>query len=129
MAGEGSRLRGSDETFLKPLTPVMGRPLISYTIDALVYAGIKKAHVIVGYQSTRMIAAIKQLIPSAIEACFIENREWHKQNGVSLLAAANHVMSPFLLTMGDHLFDPSIIGLLFAHAFLDELNLAIDRKL
>jgi 1L-myo-inositol 1-phosphate cytidylyltransferase len=128
MAGEGSRLRGSDGTFLKPLTPVLGRPLICYTIDALVHAGIKKANVIVGYQSTRVIGAIKQLIPSTIEACFIENREWHKQNGVSVLAAASHVTSPFLLTMSDHLFDESIVDLLLANAVLDELNLAIDRK-
>ena len=34
MAGAGLRLRGSDPTFLKPLVPVLGRPLISYTIDA-----------------------------------------------------------------------------------------------
>jgi 1L-myo-inositol 1-phosphate cytidylyltransferase len=129
MAGEGSRLRGSDETFLKPLVPVLGRPLICYTIDALVHAGINKANFIVGYQSNRMIAAIKQFIPSSLEACFIENREWQKQNGVSVLAAAGHVTSPFLLTMSDHLFDKSIVDLLLANAFLDELNLAIDRKL
>src|SRR4030095_260544 len=35
MAGEGSRLRGSDKTVLKPFVPVLGRPLISYTLDAL----------------------------------------------------------------------------------------------
>src|SRR6267378_1851099 len=33
MAGEGSRLRGSDKTLLKPFVPVLGRPLICYTID------------------------------------------------------------------------------------------------
>jgi 1L-myo-inositol 1-phosphate cytidylyltransferase len=129
MAGEASRLRGSDETFLKPLVPVLGRPLICYTIDALVHAGINKANFIVGYQSNRMIAAIKRLIPSTIEACFIENREWHKQNGVSVLAATNQVTSPFLLTMSDHLFDQSIVDLLLCNAARDELNLAIDRKL
>src|SRR5436190_22596112 len=62
MAGSGSRLRGSDETFLKPFVPVLGRPLICYTIDALIHAGIKKASFIVGYQSPRMIEAVKQLI-------------------------------------------------------------------
>ena len=35
MAGSGSRLRGADDTFLKPLVPILGRPLISYTIEAL----------------------------------------------------------------------------------------------
>src|SRR5437899_4542697 len=129
MAGSGSRLRGSDETFLKPFVPVLGRPLICYTIDALIHAGIKKASFIVGYQSARMIEAVKQLIPSKIEPCFIENRDWQKQNGVSLLAAANQVTAPFLLTMSDHLFDESIVDLLLRNAVLDQLNVAIDRKL
>jgi choline kinase len=129
MAGSGSRLRGSDETFLKPFVPVLGRPLICYTIDALIHAGIKKAIFIVGYQSSRMIAAAKQLIPSELEPCFIENPDWEKQNGVSVLAAAGSVTPPFLLTMSDHLFDQAVIDILLADSALNELNVAIDRKL
>ncbi len=129
MAGSGSRLRGSDETFLKPFVPVLGRPLICYAIDALIHAGIKKVSFIVGYQSARMIEAVKQLMPSEVEPCFIENRDWQKQNGVSLLTAASQVTSPFLLTMSDHLFDRLIIDLLVREAVLDQLNVAIDRKL
>jgi 1L-myo-inositol 1-phosphate cytidylyltransferase len=129
VAGQGSRLRGSDKTFLKPFVPVLGRPLICYTIDALISAGIKKARFVVGYQSDLMIAGIKQLVPSGLEHSFIENREWQKQNGISILAAANYITSPFLLTMSDHLFDQSIVDLLLRNAGLDELNLAIDRKL
>ena len=66
---------------------------------------------------------IKQLIPSGLEAAFIENCEWQKQNGISVLAAANHITSPFLLTMSDHLFDQSILDLLLHKPALDELNL------
>ena len=129
MAGSGSRLRGSDETFLKPFVPVFGRPLICYTIDALIHAGIKKANFIVGYQSGRMIAAVKELIPSELEPCFIENGDWQKQNGISALVAANHMTAPFLLTMSDHLFEQSIVDLLLREATADQLNLAIERKL
>src|SRR5437588_1848737 len=129
MAGSGSRLRGSDKTFSKPFVPVLGRPLICYTITALIHAGIKRAHFITGYQSGRMIAAVRQLIPSELEPRFIENRDWQKQNGISLLAAANHVTAPFLLTMSDHLFDQSIVDLLLRNAAFGELNLAVDRKL
>ena len=128
MAGQGSRLRRSDKTLLKPLIPMLGRPLICYTIDALMRLGIRKTSFIVGYESDRMTTGIKQLIPSGLEASFIENREWQKQNGISVLAAANHITSPFLLTMSDHLFDQSILDLLLHNAALDELNLAIDRK-
>ena len=129
MAGQGSRLRDSHKMVLKPFVPVLGRPLIWYTIDALMRSGIRKTSFIVGYQSDRMATGIKQLIPAELEASFIENCEWQKQNGISVLAAANHITSPFLLTMSDHLFDQSILDLLLHNAALDELNLAIDRKL
>jgi choline kinase len=69
------------------------------------------------------------LIPSELEPSFIENPNWQKQNGISLLAAVNDLTSPFLLTMSDHLFDQSIVNLLLRNAALDELNLAIDRRL
>jgi choline kinase len=129
MAGEGSRLRHSDKTFLKPVVPVLGRPLISYTLDALVCAGIETVHLVVGYESERMIAQVEQLIPSGVRASFIENRDWRKQNGISLLAAAGHVGAPFLLTMSDHLFDGAIVDHLLDNFDPGFLNIAVDRKL
>jgi 1L-myo-inositol 1-phosphate cytidylyltransferase len=139
MAGEGSRLRqgyggkarlrGVDKTFLKPFVPVHGRPLISYTLDALIAAGIRSVHFVVGYESERMITQINQLIPSGVNASFIENRDWRKQNGISLLAAAGHVGAPFLLTMSDHFFDDAMIGRLLDNFDPGVLNIAVDRKL
>ena len=64
MAGEGSRLRGSDNTFLKPFVSVLGRPLISYALDALIRTGIKQVNFVVGYESGRMIEQLKRLLPS-----------------------------------------------------------------
>ena len=129
MAGEGSRLRGSDKTFLKPFVPVLGRPLISYTLDALIGAGIKTVHFVVGYESERVTAQVKQLIPPRLSTSFIDNRDWQKQNGVSVLAAAHSVRSPFLLAMSDHLFDHAIVDLLIESSDPNLLNVAVDRKL
>jgi choline kinase len=129
MAGSGSRLRGSDETFLKPLVPIGGRPLVCYIIDALIHAGINKINFIVGYQSERLRPAIEELVPPPLGVTFIENLHWQKQNGISLLAAAKHVSGPFVLTMSDHLFDDAIVDILLKSADLDLLNLAIDRKI
>ncbi len=129
MAGAGSRLRGSVKTFLKPFVSVRGRPLISYTLDALLRAGIRTVNFVVGYESERMIAQAKQFVPSGLSASFIENRDWKKQNGVSLLIAAGRVANPFVLTMSDHIFENVIIDRLldsFAPGFL---NVAVDRKL
>ena len=129
IAGQGSRLRGADKNCLKPFVSVLGRPLLSYTMEALSSAGIRTAHLVVGYESERVIAEAKQLIPPHISASFIENRDWRKQNGISLLAAVGHVSAPFLLTMGDHLFDDTIIDCLLDNFEPGALNIAIDRKL
>jgi 1L-myo-inositol 1-phosphate cytidylyltransferase len=129
MAGEGSRLRGSDKTFLKPFVPVLGRPLLSYVLDTLIHAGIKTLDFVVGYESKRMIAQAKQLIPSGLSASFIENHDWQKQNGISLLTAADRVAKPFLLTMSDHVFDDGIVDHLLDSFDSDFLNVAVDGKL
>lgn len=129
MAGCGSRLRGADETFLKPLVPVLGRPLISYTIDVLAKSGIRKITTVVGFESQRLCAALEKLFPTGIELRLVENRHWQKQNGISVLAAQGQVTAPFLLTMSDHVFDRALVDLLMERADTSVLNLAIDRKL
>ena len=129
MAGSGSRLRGTDDTFLKPLVPILGRPLISYTIEALAGAGIRKVNAVVGFESERLSAAVARLMPAGIEICVIKNLEWRKENGISLLAAKDYVTAPFLLTMSDHLFNDATVDLLIESADLNQLNLAIDKKL
>lgn len=129
MAGSGSRLRGEDETFLKPLLPVNGRPLVSYTIEALAQAGINKVVAIVGFESQRLGPALKKLVPSTIQLELVENRDWRKQNGISVLSARGHVNAPFLLAMCDHLFDRQIVGLLIERAEDSLLNVAVDNKL
>ena len=129
MAGEGSRLRGSDEAFLKPFVPVLGRPLISYILETLICAEIKTVHFVVGFESERMIEQVKQLIPPGVNVSFIENRDWQKQNGISLLAASGRVGAPFLLTMSDHLFDEAMVGVLLDNSDPGLLNIAVDRKL
>ncbi|HEY2103421.1 MAG TPA: NTP transferase domain-containing protein [Chthoniobacterales bacterium] len=129
MAGSGSRLRTNGMDLPKPLVPVFGRPLILYALEALTCAGIKKVHFVIGFERELIKARLRFLIPAELEGCFIENRDWQKQNGISVLTAANHVEPPFLLMMSDHLFDQSILDLLLRTAVPDQVNLAIDRKL
>jgi 1L-myo-inositol 1-phosphate cytidylyltransferase len=129
MAGTGSRLRHNNGIIPKPLTPILDRPLVSYTIDLLAAAGITILNAVVGYESAALIPVLERLLPPGMRLRLIDNPDWPKQNGLSVLAAADHVANPFLLTMADHLFDEAIVGLLIEHAELNELNLAIDRKI
>ena len=64
MAGSGSRLRGTSGDLLKPLIPLLGRPLISYTLDALIAAGIDTITAVIGYAGDRLSAAMKSLAPA-----------------------------------------------------------------
>jgi 1L-myo-inositol 1-phosphate cytidylyltransferase len=129
MAGTGSRLSNGDKKKLKPLVPLLGRPLISYTFDALAAAEIETVYAVIGYESQTLRAAMQPWLPPKIDLHWIENPHWQLKNGISLLAAASHVSTPFLLTMGDHLFDPAIVDLLLCESQPDRLNVAIDRKL
>src|ERR1051326_8972090 len=94
IAGQGSRLRGADKDCLKPFVPVLGRPLLSYTLEAVSAAGISTTYFVVGYESERVIAQAKQLIPPHINASFILNRDWQKQKAVSLFPKRRFLSAP-----------------------------------
>jgi choline kinase len=128
MAGTGSRLRASGEMLPKPLVPILGRPLISYLIDALQRAGVRNLHAVVGANGDALITALRLLVPSPLRLNPISNPNWQKQNGISVLCAAGQVQAPFFLAMGDHLFDAAIFEQLLREAEPARLNLAIDRK-
>ena len=129
MAGSGSRLSNGDRKRLKPLLPLLGRPVISYTLEALARAEIETVHAVIGFEAHALRAGVEPLVPPKIDIRWIDNPQWQLKNGISALAASPHVSAPFLLTMGDHIFDPSIIDLLLRESEPDRLNVAIDRKL
>lgn len=129
MAGAGSRLATGGHFLPKSLIRIGGRALFSYLIDALQRAGIKTVHVVTGWNSSTLLKGLGPLIPAEMKLHPIHNPEWQKQNGISVLAAKSHLSTPFFLTMGDHLFQPSIVDLLLHEAEPNELTLAIDRKL
>ncbi len=129
MAGSGSRLRTSGTAPIKPLTTILGRPLVCHVLDALAAAGITTVYAVIGFEGESLRKQLQPLVPNTVTLHFVENRDWQKQNGISVLAAAPHVKPPFLLTMSDHLFDQAAIDLLLKEPDLDRLNLAIDRKI
>ena len=129
MAGTGSRLVRPESGALKPLTPVVERPLVSYIFEALTGSGIGVIHAVVGYQSELLIEQVKRVVPRGLDVRFIQNPHWQKQNGISVLAAAGRVKPPFVLTMSDHLFDHDLLTILLRRSKRSGLNLAIDRKI
>src|SRR4051812_10744539 len=89
-AGNGDRFRnGSSHS--KLLTSVAGTPLLVRTLTTAWQAGITDAHVVVGYDADRVRRMARAGAPAGMNLHFPFNREWHQENGLSVLAARAHV--------------------------------------
>lgn len=128
LAGAGSRLT-STRVNAKPLVPVLGRPLIAYVLHALDSTGVQRIHAVVGANADEVIRGATECLPAKMSLHRIDNPNWRLQNGVSVLCAAQAVDRPFLLTMGDHLFDPALLRTLLERADRNRVSLAVDRNL
>lgn len=129
MAGTGSRLRATTGPLPKPLFPLLGKPLVTYTLEALARNGLTNVCAITGYESEAVVEQVSEFAPPDVDLNFVFNRDWQKQNGISVLSAAAFVTGEFLLLMSDHLFEDALLHKLIAGPKADCLTLAIDRKI
>jgi len=125
-AGEGQRLRQKGES--KPLTPLLGIPLIERVIQSMMQAGVDDFYVVTGYRDDLVNPFLLQLAERLnINITTIHNDAWQKQNGISVLAARDVLHAPFLLTMTDHVCDPANARALIKNPPADgEIALATD---
>lgn len=127
-AGRGSRLRGGRG--VKPLTMLAGRTLLDHVLSALKAAGLAGAVVVAGYRGEELQAHAEALAARlSFPVTVVVNADWERGNGSSLLAAAEAVEGPFILTMSDHLFDPAIAAMLSARHDAADILLAVDERL
>ncbi len=131
-AGRGGRIREQEDDLPKPLHEVAGVPLLKRTILTLARAGVTRVHVVVGFMGDvirRVIEADEAYGRAGLEVHFIENPDYDKANGVSVLKARPHVRGPFLLSMADHVYEDAVPRLAveadLTHA---DLFLCIDRR-
>lgn len=109
-AGMGRRMRSSESGEPKSAKKVLGLPIIKRVILSARRAGIKDFIVIVGYLAERIKEILGDGKDLNVNILYVENNEWEKGNGVSLLKAKSHIEEQkFILIMGDHLFDPAMI--------------------
>jgi histidinol-phosphate aminotransferase len=109
----GSRLEGG-EILPKPLRVVAGVPLLVRVLRTLQSVGIQEAVIITGFQSERVRRALQAEPSLGLSLTFVENTQYEKKNGVSLLAAAEFIDRECLLTMSDHLYSPELVRRLLA---------------
>lgn len=106
-AGKGLRLRQRGNS--KPLVELAGKPLIQHVIENANAAGISDFVVVTGYEAEALESFLESLAwDRDLDITFVRNLEYERPNGLSVLAAKDHITSPFLLTMCDHWMEPEI---------------------
>jgi choline kinase len=128
-AGKGSRLRSLAEA--KPLISLKSVPLIDRVIDSSIQAGVDDFYVVIGYQGARIRSHLEEVSRTKnVPITIIENEEWERANGVSVLKAKPFLNQPFFLLMSDHIFDPEIARQLICHSSGNKgILLAVDEDL
>jgi choline kinase len=112
-AGQGTRLRSLAAS--KPLAEVAGAPLIEHIIRLAAAGGAGRFVVVTGYEAERVEAFLAGLADrSGLAIETVRNSDWHRPNGLSVLAAAPSLDGEFILLMSDHLFDPEILRRILA---------------
>ena len=126
-AGLGSRLSEGGDVTPKPLRRVAGVPLVVRVLRTLEAAGIEHAVVVIGHGGHLIEEAIAEEPNLNLAVSFVENTDYLKKNGVSVLAAAAFIDQECLLTMSDHLYSPELVRrLLAADIPEDGAGLAVD---
>jgi len=113
-AGLGSRLSEGGDVTPKPLRRVAGVPLIVRVLRTLEAAGIEQAVVVIGHCGHLIKDAVAQESELALDVTFVENTDYLKKNGVSVLTAAAFIDQECVLTMADHLYSPELVRRLLA---------------
>jgi choline kinase len=129
-AGNGSRLRPVSGGLPKPLVEFRGRPILEHIILRAHEARIEEFVIVVGYGSDMIRRWSAGRWHGEVSVTFVENTEYHKQNGISALKAKNQLHDNFLLLMADHLFEPKTAQTLIAQPLaMGEVILGVDPKI
>jgi len=129
-AGLGTRLSMISGFLPKPLVTFEGIPLLEHVMSRARQAGIERFVIVTGHQGHMVRRWFARSPLRHAPVTWVENPEYHKKNGISLLQARSAVNGTFLLLMSDHIFDPDTAASLLQQPLAqNEAILAVDRKL
>jgi len=127
-AGRGSRFNEITKDIPKALIPLLGLPLIERVILTTKEAGINEYVIVVGYLGEKIKAILGNGDRFRVKINYIENEEWQKSNGLSVLKAKEMLNENFFLLMSDHIFDARILKKLVNYYMKGTVVLAVDRR-
>jgi len=123
-AGMGSRIKDKTDGTPKTLLPFKDGTILSTILNNIAQAGIREFVIVVGYKSEQIINYLNKNKNFGFQITIVNNNEWLKGNGLSVLAAENCVgEEEFLLSMSDHIV--SISALIRIANFDSDKNLLL----
>jgi len=104
-AGYGERMRGSAHP--KPLTTVAGLTLLERTVRTLRLGGVAgPIVVVVGHRQGELREFVAD---RRLQVEVVENHQYARGNGTSVLAAMPHLPERFVVAMADHVHPPESV--------------------
>jgi len=132
-AGDGTRLGEFTKNIPKPLIPLNGKPLIEIIMGRCKNLGLKDFVIVTGYlgEKIKMFINEKFINENGINVEFVNNPDFHKENGISVYCAKDILQNEkeFLLIMADHIFDSTLLKKITNHKINEGCLLAIDKNL
>jgi len=86
-AGRGNRFNELTKDTPKALIPLLGLSLIERVVFTTKEAGIREYVIVVGYLGEKIKAILGNGDRFRVKINYIENEEWQKSNGLSVLKA------------------------------------------
>jgi len=127
-AGEGRRLRTLTRDKPKGLVQLLGVSLIERVILTAKRAGIDEFLVVTGYLGEKIRVQLTDGSEYGVKIAYIENTQWRRGNGVSVLKAQESLEEDLILLMSDHIFDERILKKLVDYDRRSSVVLAVDRR-
>lgn len=129
-AGNGTRLQPYAKGRHKSLLPLLGLKIIERVILAAKETGISEFVIAIGYEGKSIKALLRDGEKYGVSISYVENKDWEKANGISVLKAKRFFTEHFVLLMSDHIFSSNTLRRIQRlHLKADESVLAVDKNL
>ena len=113
-AGEGTRMRPLTANLPKPLLPVAGKPFLRHTLEAIRFAGIKEAAILIGWQGHRIRQSFGNGEALGLALSYEEQTE-RLGTAHAIGCVRAHVDGPFLSVNGDVVVTGESLSAMVAH--------------
>ncbi len=109
-AGKGERLEPITHTRPKPLIPVMNKPLLLHTLDALREIDVEDVIIVVNYLKEKIIKEVNEYSRKHYMHIRIIDQNKPLGTGHAVKIAEQYLNEPFLLIYGDLFFDKKVLS-------------------